>query len=177
MILSYVTWLPLFCVIILIIPNGANSVMNQQLSEILNEIDFHLQQIFDLRIKERTIIQASISNEAEFPAAPLKFDDSSQTIHWYSHSIRLKGKSYLLIKTIWKSKHHRASISKIERRVWNAGTQEQLFVERHAICTMINRLQQKFKEKNFPYNGCSFLCCLNFRFVLEITEFLQKCTQ
>jgi hypothetical protein len=42
-------------------------------------------------------------------------------------------------------------ISKIERCVWNAGTPEHLFVERHAICTLINRLQQKLKENNFPY--------------------------
>jgi DNA-binding response OmpR family regulator len=125
--------------------------MNQQLSEILNEIDFHLQQIFDLRIKERTLIETSISKEKS-SAVLLKFDDSTQRIHWYSsHSIRLKGKSYLLIKTIWKSKHHRATISKIERRVWNAGTPERLFVERHAICTLINRLQQKLKGNNFPY--------------------------
>jgi DNA-binding response OmpR family regulator len=151
--LSYVTWLPLFCgnVVILIIPNGANVVMNQQLFEILNEIDFHLQQISDLRIRERTIIQASISGE-KFPVTLLKFDDSTQSVHWYGcQSIRLKGKSYRLIKTIWKSKYHRASISKIEHCVWSAGTPEHLFVERHAICTMINRLQQKLTENNFPY--------------------------
>jgi hypothetical protein len=50
--------------------------MNQQLSEILNEIDFHLQQIFDLRIKERTLIETSISKEKS-SVVPLKFDDST----------------------------------------------------------------------------------------------------
>jgi DNA-binding response OmpR family regulator len=123
--------------------------MSQRLSEIWNEIDTLLQRISVLQIEERTIIQASVSDR-ELSVVQLNFHDATRTIYWHGHSVRLTKKSYLLVKTLWAAKQHRATISKIEGRVWKARIKK-YFIERHAICTLISRTQKKLAEAAFPY--------------------------
>jgi DNA-binding response OmpR family regulator len=123
--------------------------MNQRLSEILNEIDVLIHRLSELQMEGRTIIQTSSSNE-EFPVVQLDFNDSIQTIGWNGHLLRLARKSYLLVKTLWTAKRHRATITKLENCVWK-GKNRKHFIERHAICSMINRTQKKLEEAAFPY--------------------------
>jgi DNA-binding response OmpR family regulator len=124
--------------------------MNQRLSEILNEIDLLIHRLSELQIEERTIIQASSSN-VEIPVVLLNFNDAAQTIIWNnSHLLRLARKSYLLVKTLWNSKRRRATIMKLENCVWKGKTRKP-FIERHAICSMINRTQKKLEAAAFPY--------------------------
>jgi DNA-binding response OmpR family regulator len=124
--------------------------MNSRLFEIWSEIDSHLQQIHDLRVEEQTIIHALIPIW-ECSDIPLEFDDNAQTIRWYGGLIRLSKKPYLLLKTLWTGKNHRATITRVERRVWNAGTRKRPFIERHTLCTLINRVQKTLKENRLPY--------------------------
>jgi DNA-binding response OmpR family regulator len=123
--------------------------MTRRLSEILNEIDTLLQRISELQIEERTIIQSSVSEEG-FSVVPLNFNDKTRTIGWYGHSVRLTKKPYRLLKTLWTAKRHRATILKIESRVWK-GEMQKGFIERHAICTLISRTQKKLEEAACPY--------------------------
>jgi DNA-binding response OmpR family regulator len=123
--------------------------MNQRLSEIWNERETLLQRLSELQIEEWTIIQVSVA-KAEFPVVRLEFNDVTQTISWQGHLLRLAKKSYLFIKTLWAAKRYRATISKIERHVWKTKPKK-FFIERHAICTMINRTQKKLEEAAFPY--------------------------
>ncbi|MDR1268084.1 MAG: hypothetical protein LBK82_01035 [Planctomycetaceae bacterium] len=129
--------------------NSADIAMNQRLSEIWKERETLLQRLSELQIEEWTIIQVSVSGK-EFPVVRLDFNDVTQTIRWQGHLLRLAKKPYWFVKTLWAAKHHRATISKIERCVWKSKTKK-IFIERHAVCTMINRTQKKLDEAAFPY--------------------------
>jgi DNA-binding response OmpR family regulator len=123
--------------------------MYRRLSEIWNENDTLIQRLSTLRVEERTVILALISQK-KCPIVRLNFNDVMQTIDWYSHSVRLAKKPYLLMKILWTAKNHRATISKIEGSVWQTKTKKG-FIERHTICTLINRTQKKLAEAAFPY--------------------------
>ncbi|MDR2439756.1 MAG: hypothetical protein LBE12_10365 [Planctomycetaceae bacterium] len=127
------------------------AMMNQRLSEILNEIDRLVHQISELQTEGQTIIQTSSSNTKHLPVVLLNFNDAAQTIGWKGNLLRLAKKSYWLVKTLWMAKRHRATITKLESCVWKGTPRKGCFIERHAICSMINRTRKKLEEVDFPY--------------------------
>ncbi|MDR3109873.1 MAG: hypothetical protein LBU65_09345 [Planctomycetaceae bacterium] len=124
--------------------------MNPRLFKIWNDIDTHLQAINALQNEERTIIQSSIPIK-ERPEISLNFDDQKRTIDWNGGSICLTPKQYILVRLLWNSENHRASIAKIERQVWLAGTKKKTFVDIHTIEMCISRTKTALKSANFPY--------------------------
>jgi DNA-binding response OmpR family regulator len=123
--------------------------MNQRLSEILSEMGSLVHRLSELQTEGQTIVQ-TYSLDEEFPVVALDFDDATQTIAWNGHLLRLAKKSYWLVKTLWTAKRQRATITKLEGCVWK-GKKRKVFIERHAICSMINRTQKKLEEAAFPY--------------------------
>jgi DNA-binding response OmpR family regulator len=124
--------------------------MNLRLFEIRNKIDNLLHQVNLLRAEEWSIVQLLIP-ETERCEEPLEFSDAERMIRWNHGMIRVGPKMYRLIKTLWNSNKHRASLEKIEQNVWNAGTQKKPFIDRHTIFTLVCRAQKELKKHHFPY--------------------------
>jgi DNA-binding response OmpR family regulator len=123
--------------------------MNPRFFEIENEIGLHLQAILNLRTEKRKIIQLSQPDKAN--EVLLYFVDDTRTIRWYEKSIRFSKKQYQLIKTLWQSDNHEATLDNIEEQVWDVGTEKQPFIERHTIFTFVQRAQNQLKKCDFPY--------------------------
>ncbi|MDR0335974.1 MAG: hypothetical protein LBI18_02685 [Planctomycetaceae bacterium] len=124
--------------------------MNLRLFEIRNKIDNLLDQVDLLRAEEWSIVQLLIP-ETKCCEEPLDFNDTKRIICWHNGMIRVGPKMYRLIKTLWNSKKHRASLEKIEQNVWNLGRPKKLFIDRHTIFTLICRAQKELKKHHFPY--------------------------
>ncbi|MDR2757676.1 MAG: hypothetical protein LBC20_18450 [Planctomycetaceae bacterium] len=124
--------------------------MNLRLFEIRNKINNLLHQVDLLRAEEWLIVQSLIP-EMEHCEEPLDFSDAERIIRWNNGMIQVGPKMYRLIKTLWNSNKHRASLEKIEQKVWNVGTKKNLFVDRHTIFTLVCRAQKELKKHHFPY--------------------------
>ncbi|GHT22419.1 hypothetical protein FACS189419_04940 [Planctomycetales bacterium] len=86
------------------------------------------------------------------PEVPLRFDDTLRTIQWRGGEVKLGRKKYLIVKTVWKSKKHRASINEIEEVVWGVGNEKfDMFVERKLMSATVAQLQKTLSKSNFPY--------------------------
>ncbi|MDR2642639.1 MAG: hypothetical protein LBC74_07585 [Planctomycetaceae bacterium] len=124
--------------------------MNPRFFEIESEIDSHVQAILNLRTEKRTILQLSQPDKSN--EILLFFETDCRTIRWFENSIRFSKKQYLLIKTLWTSEQHEASLDHLEEQIWHhAGTEKQPFIERHAIFTLIRRAQNQLEKCAFPY--------------------------
>ncbi|MDR2168791.1 MAG: hypothetical protein LBP59_01455 [Planctomycetaceae bacterium] len=124
--------------------------MKQSLFEIRDKIDDLIRQLNNLRAEEWSIIQLYFSQELFFEES-LEFINDSRVVKWRNKSIRVGPKMYSLLKTIWEGKKHRATIEKIERKVWNVNIKNKFFIARHTIFTLICRTQKELKKNNFPY--------------------------
>jgi hypothetical protein len=124
--------------------------MKERLFEIRTKIDELRHQLDILHAEEQLIVQALIPRDAYCEDA-LEFIDIGRVIRWKCGDFRVGPKMYLLIKTIWESKKHRATIEKIERSVWRINLKNKFFVDRHTIFTLVCRAQKELQKNNFPY--------------------------
>jgi hypothetical protein len=144
---------PFFCAILTItIHVYSKNIYNMdtRLIEIRDKINNLLTKVHKLRTEEWSIIQSSIPLK-ERHSEPLKFDNNQRTIKWNYGKVRLGPKMYRLLKVIWDSKGHRATISKIEQEVWQVSDDDNYFIDRHTIFTLISRAQKELEKSKFPY--------------------------
>lgn len=122
--------------------------MTSRVFEIENEIDVHLQAIFNLQTEKRQLLKITkpISTEIN-----LVFDDSERTVQWNEGCIKMGRKTFCLVKLLWKKNKHRATIAQIEKQVWNVGKKKKFFVKTHTIFSLIRRAQKLLENRHFPY--------------------------
>ncbi|MDR1492095.1 MAG: hypothetical protein LBT05_05185 [Planctomycetaceae bacterium] len=118
--------------------------------EIRQEINHLLQRFATVLTEEDEILRQTLP-ESEIAEVPLQCDDAKKTISWFDSSLRLSRKQYLLIKTLWESENHKADLTEIEEIVWEKELQGKIAIERHAILTLVSRVQTKLEQKSFPY--------------------------
>jgi hypothetical protein len=136
--------------------------MTQQTRQIyarLDEIDLEEKQLQD----ERRILLSELrnrprnkKNSKQRPSIELTFIQEGRIIRWNGGELKLgeKKKQYwLILKTIYESKNHYASIAKLERKVWNFEPVEgNLFMDKFTIFMATKRVIDFFKENSFLYN-------------------------
>jgi len=135
--------------------------------ELRRQIDELVAQLAKLRAQENEIIRQMLSG-TEIPEIPLQFDDKTQTVQWFDKSLKLGGKSYLFIKTLWRAPQHRKNIERLEQSVWNP--QERCrqvavkttkgirnvkvasrFLSQNTLKLFLFRLQNRLRSAQFPY--------------------------
>ena len=135
--------------------------------ELRRQIDELVARLTELRTQENEIIQQMLEG-AECPKVPLKFDDKTQTIRWFDNSLKLGGKSYLFIKTLWQAPRHRKKIENLEQSVWKPKEQNRQvavktkkgirnvrvtsrFLSQNTLKLFLFRLQNRLRTAQFPY--------------------------
>jgi DNA-binding response OmpR family regulator len=119
-----------------------------RVTEIDNEIEFHLQAIFNLQTEKQKFL--SQTQQTAILKVQLIFNDNERIIKWNSSYIKVGQKTYSLIKLLWETSNNKATIDKIEKHVWNVD-KKRLFVKSHTIFSLIRRAQKLLKSRFFPY--------------------------
>jgi len=124
----------------------------------------------------RDLIDQILTIKGDFPAdtehheVPLQFDDQSQTVCWLNQSLKLGGKSYLFIKTLWHAPRHRKKTESLEQSVWKTRGRKRKrwatvktkkgvrkvrvttpFVPQNTLKLFLFRLQNRLQSAQFPY--------------------------
>ena len=137
--------------------------------ELRRQIDELVAKLAELRKQENEIIRQMLRN-TEPSEVPLLFDDKNQTVTWFDHSLKLGGKSYLFIKTLWQAPMHRKKIEGLEQTVWKSkGTKQNRqitvktkkgirrvqvasrFLSQNTLKLFLFRLQNRLGAAQFPY--------------------------
>jgi hypothetical protein len=91
--------------------------------------------------------------EARVPPIELTFIEVGKIIRWDGGQLVLgekKKQSWLILKTIYESKNHYASISKLEVKVWKfKSTEKKPFMDKHILFNAVRKLFKAI-ENNFP---------------------------
>jgi len=135
--------------------------------ELRRQIDELVEQLATLRMQENEIIGQMLS-KVEQIEVPLQFDDKTHTIQWSGNSLKLGGKSYLFIKTLWLAPGHRQKIENLEQSVWKLKEQSRRvsvktkkgirkvkvasrFLPQNTLKLFLFRLQNRLRSAQFPY--------------------------
>ena len=137
--------------------------------EIRQQIDDLIARLAELRAKENEILRQMFP-VADRPEVLLHFNDRSQTVMWFDKSVKLGGKSYRFIKTLWKAPQHRKKIGSLEQSVWKTKFRQQKrlamvktktgihkvrvssrFVLQNTLKLFLFRLQNRLRSVRFPY--------------------------
>jgi hypothetical protein len=159
--------------------------------ELRRQIDEHVAKLAELRTKENELIQQMLSGTA-LPEVPLQFDDETQTVKWWDTSLKLGGKSYLFIKTLWQAPRHRKRMEGLEQSVWKSRGRRQnrqvtvrtkhgirnvkvsaRFLSRNTLKLFLFRLQNRLGSAHFPYR----IVPLKNKKSTEIVGYCLKCTK
>jgi hypothetical protein len=137
--------------------------------ELRRQIDELVSKLAELRALENEIIQKMFPADG-CPEVFLQFDDRSQTVMWFDKSLKLGGKSYRFVKTLWQAPRRRKKMESLEQSVWKsrARQQERLamiktkkgihkvrvasrFVSQNTLKLFLFRLQNRLRTSMFPY--------------------------
>jgi len=141
--------------------------------ELRRQIDELVATLAELRKQESEIIRQMLSG-VEVPEVPLQFDDKMQTVQWFGKSLKLGGKSYLFLKTLWYAPRHRKKIESLEQSVWKlkkpwnpkehrrqvaVKTKKEVrrvkvasrFLSQNTLKLFLFRLQKRLRSAHFPY--------------------------
>ena len=137
--------------------------------ELRKQIDELIVKLTELRKQENEIIRQMLAG-TELPEVPLHFDDKTQTIQWFDKSLKLGGKSYLFVKTLWQAPLHRKKIASLEQSVWTPQTSTKRrqiavktkkgvrrvkvasrFLPQNTLKLFLFRLQNRLRSAQFPY--------------------------
>ena len=137
-------------------------------------------------------IKGIFTADTEAHEVPLHFDDESQTVRWHGKSLKLGGKSYLFLKTLWNAPRHRKKMESLEQSVWKTrgrkrsrlvsvktktGTRKvrvtSRFVSQNTLKLFLFRLQNRLLSVQFPYK----IVPLKDKESAEIVGHKLKCTK
>jgi len=159
--------------------------------ELRRQIDELVEKLTELRALENEVVRQMFS-DSEQPEIPLQFDDSTKTVRWLDKSLKLGGKSYLFIKTLWNAPRHRKKIESLEQSVWKSKGRKKSrqitvktakgvrkvnissrFLSQNTLKLFLFRLQNRLRSAQFPYK----ITPLKNRISAEIVGYGLKCTK
>jgi hypothetical protein len=135
--------------------------------ELRRQIDELVETLATLRRQENEIIRQMLSGVEQLEV-PLQFDDKTQTVRWSGNALKLGGKSYLFVKTLWQAPRHRQKMETLEQSVWKLKEQRRYmsvktkkgirnvqvasrFLSQNTLKLFLFRLQNRLRTAQFPY--------------------------
>jgi len=159
--------------------------------ELRRQIDDLIAKLAELRAKENEILRQMFP-DSRHSEVPLQFDDKSQTVQWFDQSLKLGGKSYLFVKTLWNAPLHRKKTENLEQCVWKSASRDQTrlvtvrtkkgihkvkvasrLLSQNTLKLFLFRLQNRLRSALFPYK----IVPVKNRKTGEIVGYRLKCTQ
>ena len=159
--------------------------------ELRRQIDELVEKLAELRKLENELIRQILS-DSEQPEIPLQFDDKTKIVRWLDRSLKLGGKSYRFLKTLWSAPRHQKKIESLEQSVWKSRGQKKSrqitvktakgirkvhvssrFLSQNTLKLFLFRLQNRLRTAQFPYR----ITPRKNRISAEIVGYGLKCTK
>ena len=159
--------------------------------ELRRQIDELVAKLAELRAQENELLRQMFA-ETEPLEISLQFDDDTQTVRWFAKSLKLGGKSYLFLKTLWHAPRHQKKIESLEQNVWKSKKRKQSrletiktkngtrrvrvssrFLSQNTLKLFLFRLQNRLRSVHFPYK----IVPLKDKKSAETVGYKLKCTQ